>query len=714
MLINSPNISGSLKVTGNTVITGSLTVLGGINATITGSATTASYVEYSNVANKPTLVSGSAQVSFNGITDKPTLVSGSAQITYSGLSGIPSGIVSSSTQITGYNIFATTGSNQFNGSQAITGSLTVTGQVVAQTLNVQQVTSSIVYSSGSNIFGNSLGNTQQFTGSVSVTGSLAVAGAGTFVSSVTAGSDINLQSNESYLNLFSTYSVGLNSRARIRAVGAGGGSGYGGDFRVSTRKTDNNWNTDAFVVDSSGNVGIGTTSPTYKLQVEGATSNLFAVYSSNNFGEFSITAPSTNLVTFNLGTGDDLAINTGGAERLRIKDGGNVGIGLTNPQYRLHITNSDGLEGTIALGNSLYPGLIFSNASTGEFRIDNRSSNIGYISFYPNGQTTIGNERMRITSAGNVGIGTTDPKALLHVQAPNNVTGRIIIKGGKNDVTGVGEVNSRLDFGSNDTSVSNDDNIGGRIESVTEFSNGAFTGLSFLTYQQGRSPDLKEALRLYNDGSAAIAGGLSLGGTVSISDILVANSKFSSYNTDGLFSANARPSTITTPSGTDRIRFGYNDYGGGQYYGRIGFFGPTNWSIGHVGDPGNDLSIGTGYRGENLYLYANGNYSFTGSNVSDIRLKQGINKLKINAVNNLLLLTPKSYYMKGNTELIRYGFIAQEVQEILPDLINGIETEDTYLGLDYNGITAILVKAIQEQQSQIEILKTKIEILEQS
>jgi hypothetical protein len=84
--------------------------------------------------------------------------------------------VSSSTQITGYNIFATTGSNQFNGSQAITGSLTVTGQVVAQTLNVQQVTSSIVFSSGSNIFGNSLSNTQQFTGSVSVTGSLAING----------------------------------------------------------------------------------------------------------------------------------------------------------------------------------------------------------------------------------------------------------------------------------------------------------------------------------------------------------------------------------------------------------------------------------------------------------------------------------------------------------------------------------------------------------
>jgi hypothetical protein len=149
-----------------------------IMATTTGTvtnATSASYVEYSNVANKPALisgssqvsytglsnipagiVSGSSQVSFNGIVDKPTLISGSSQVTYSGLTGIPAGIVSGSSQVTysgltgipegivsssaqvgGYGIFATTGSNQFNGSQAITGSLTVTGQVVAQEIYLE-------------------------------------------------------------------------------------------------------------------------------------------------------------------------------------------------------------------------------------------------------------------------------------------------------------------------------------------------------------------------------------------------------------------------------------------------------------------------------------------------------------------------------------------------------------------------------------------------
>ena len=255
--LDNSQITGSLSVTGTvtgSIFTGSFVGDGSQLTGVTG-ATTASYVEYSNVANKPTLVSGSSQitysgltgipsgiisgssqVSFNGIVDKPTLVSGSSQITYSGLTGIPSGIVSGSSQVTysgltgipsgivsgssqitysgltgipsgivsgsaqvlDFGIFATTGSNGFNGSQSITGSLTVTGQVVAQTLNVQQVTSSIVYSSGSNIFGNSLSNTQQFTGSVGVTGSLtingtsAVVGSGSanYVPKFTAGSTI--------------------------------------------------------------------------------------------------------------------------------------------------------------------------------------------------------------------------------------------------------------------------------------------------------------------------------------------------------------------------------------------------------------------------------------------------------------------------------------------------------------------------------------------
>jgi hypothetical protein len=71
-------------------------------------------------------------------------------------------------------VYATTGSNSFRATQSITGRLTVTGQLIAQTLNVQQVTSSIVFSSGSNTFGCDLNSIQTFTGSFYQTGSVAI------------------------------------------------------------------------------------------------------------------------------------------------------------------------------------------------------------------------------------------------------------------------------------------------------------------------------------------------------------------------------------------------------------------------------------------------------------------------------------------------------------------------------------------------------------
>lgn len=122
--------------------------------------------------------------------------------------------------------------------------------------------------------------------------------------------------------------------------------------------------------------------------------------------------------------------------------------------------------------------------------------------------------------------------------------------------------------------------------------------------------------------------------------------------------------------------------------------------------------FGNGDSGHALWIYNNGNYSFTGSNVSDIRAKENINDLNFNATEKVMALQPKSYYMKSDLSQIRYGLIAQEVNEILPDLIYGdIEGED-YVGLDYNGIIPVLTKAIQEQQEIIKQLTNRIINLE--
>ena len=118
----------------------------------------------------------------------------------------------------------------------------------------------------------------------------------------------------------------------------------------------------------------------------------------------------------------------------------------------------------------------------------------------------------------------------------------------------------------------------------------------------------------------------------------------------------------------------------------------------------------------NLIVYANGNYAFAGSNVSDRRLKQDIENINF-GLNEIMQLSPKSYNLKSSNNLSgenqttlkkRYGFIAQEVQTILPYTITGTETETEYLGLDYNGVLTVAVKAIQELKAEIDKLQSLI------
>jgi hypothetical protein len=147
----------------------------------TGTVSGSSQVSFNGIVDKPTLfsssiqvnadtitnfdanvlaynnslgvVSGSSQISFTTISNKPTLVSGSAQITYSGISSIPTGIVSSSTQVLNYGIFATTGSNNFVGNQTITGSLLVSGSSTFTNIGLVQFTGSFNSTGSSNLTG---------------------------------------------------------------------------------------------------------------------------------------------------------------------------------------------------------------------------------------------------------------------------------------------------------------------------------------------------------------------------------------------------------------------------------------------------------------------------------------------------------------------------------------------------------------------------------
>jgi len=157
-------------ITTNTTNTGSVTIIGTLTATsIVGSISASNGV-----------VSGSSQVisiltSLNAFTASENTKS----TTLGALTGS----------------LATTGSNTFVGAQTFNSDITVLGAVNARQFNIGIISSSIMYTSGSNKFGDTTDDTHQFTGSVQVTGSLYVNGSQVGIAPGPNTYDFNLDPN---------------------------------------------------------------------------------------------------------------------------------------------------------------------------------------------------------------------------------------------------------------------------------------------------------------------------------------------------------------------------------------------------------------------------------------------------------------------------------------------------------------------------------------
>jgi hypothetical protein len=326
-----------------------------------------------------------------------------------------------------------------NGNAIITGSLTVTGNITAQTLIVQTVTSSISFVTGSTRFGSTLSNTHQFTGSILATGSLVVDGnVGIGTTSPTAKlhaiGNIKL---EQTTNASSTITLNPNSATigtgyQWNIVAANSAASYA--FQIN-EGTTNYFHIRNSAGSNGGFVGIGTASPTAKLEVSG---NLLL---SNNTGVIGI-GNNTALNPYLQGDASNtLYIGTSGSARIAVLTSGNVGIGTTSPVTPLHISR-DGGGSTIRLlridnSNVTNSQNLYLDMNTSKDILWSQGSS-GGGTFWDTGTRGYGfsintNRIVTFDQNGNVGVGTTSPTAKLHVTGST---------GGIFEVDGVNSINA--------------------------------------------------------------------------------------------------------------------------------------------------------------------------------------------------------------------------------------------------------------------------------
>jgi trimeric autotransporter adhesin len=286
-------------------------------------------------------------------------------------------------------------------------------------------------------------------------------------------------------------------------------------------------------------------------------------------------------------------------------------------------------------------------------------------------------ERMRITSSGNVGIGTTNPESRLDIG--NGTLTVPTLKGRTYTLTNISSQNPNFINGTgfNSIPVRVGDIIDlpfGQTRTVVAVTDTQITvntawGVSF----GGANAEGRGGMVFVGNNAERMritAGGDLLIGTISTAQPNISALQYLGGGGTGTF------------DGVLRLLHNSNNVNGSGF---IDFwFNSVN--IGAISQSG---TTGVAY-----------------NTTSDYRLKHSIQPM-LNALEKIEQLNPVSYKWNADNS-DGEGFIAHELQEIIPYAVTGEKDGEMMQGVDYSRLTPLLVKAIQEQQLQIEELKAKL------
>ena len=442
-----------------------------------------------------------------------------------------------------------------------------------------------------------------------------------------------------------------------------------------------------------GDVGIGTDSPGTKLDVRGninignasdTVTNSFAIQS--NKAIFSIAANGgTNAagttITYTWGAGGQgpLIFNRSlGVETMRLGADGNVGIGTTSPSSILHVNAGASFDTNIrvqsgAAGN--HAKLTFSNSSNSVFWTVGYRSGTG--DFGINYGDSFNSTGLTINTSGNVGIGTTD--------IPNKLT---VSSGGTSAAI-------RSVYTNNTAYATNNyDGIGGFV--IENTSTSASTGAGIVFLPKTTAGACIASIGAINENNA-VASALvfqtrTSGGTdgermriTSGGNVMVNLTSTSAYLDGKLnsFGNSTIPAACFKSESNAQFTTSFWNASSGTVILQQFIYGTGQSLVGSITSNGTTTS-----------------YNIT----SDYRLKKDFKPF--NGLDLVSKIKVYDYAWKSDNSRMN-GVIAHELQEVVPYAVTFEKDGEQMQSVDYSKLVPILVQAIKELKSEIELLKQK-------
>jgi len=382
---------------------------------------------------------------------------------------------------------------------------------------------------------------------------------------------------------------------------------------------------------------------------------------SNNFTIYQPASPDGTLRIGNGNTGTTSA-------QVVLTSAGNVGIGTSSPGAPLDV------NGNIHARGASFPAFKFANSSgtaLAEIYYGVGAADLNLISNQTGGRIvfqTNGSERMRITDAGNVGIGTSSPGARSDVSRAHTSSGLAAVVAAPQFA-----ITNPASYGYPTGMLFRAPLVSGAAPSnnAAIWAEWSADTNAFLGFATSGSGTLTERVRIDSSGNLLVG---KTSSSVSVNGFGV----LPTGNTGGMFVT----STANTSTNGDITWAAYSS-SLVQYQFYVGYGGT---------------------------VFAR---STSISALSDQREKENIRPLET-GLTEVMALQPRRFDWKNGSASNVAGFVAQEVQAVLPDLIDEyrISDEETRMAVKMGDILPTLVKAIQEQQAIIESLKNRIEALE--